>query len=289
MKFEDVKLNLKEGIALPLDNIWYHRVLLMKMYNDAGKLPKWPAEIETSEGQVFMRDLMGFLEEEIFEAYEMLEVTELILRKGELTSEDRFNYFVNFNEEIADTLHIFFEVMIYFGIGLAEFNDYYLQLVINRQLLPRPEAIAYKDYLALAIRYADTILTINDDMNQSKLMMGNFNMLNDGLKYKIEDEGLPWEIFEGGKYLSAKLIRKCQYYIFHSLKHLHSARHTLKIKYWRNQDLKPDYATLHNNLMEAWLYYMCFLALCNFNSSRQIENIYLRKHFINVDRIKKEW
>lgn len=289
MKFEEVKLNPKEGVKDPLENIWYHRLILMKMYKDKNKLPEWPSPIETSEGQVFMRDLMGFLEEEIFEAYDILEGTELIMRKGELSPEDRLKYFLDFNEEIADCLHIFFEILIYFGISLIDFVDYYKILAKDRILLPEPEILKVTDIMDLALKYGNVVLTMNDDIHQGNIMMGNINMVTLGLSNQIEREQLPWEIFEGGKYLSAKLVRKCQYYIFHSLKHLQLARHTLKIKYWRNQDMKPDYGTLHHNLMEAWLYFVCFLCLSNFHDSKQIEQIYLRKHFINIDRIKQEW
>lgn len=288
MKFESQTLSLKD-LDNPLENIWYNRIVLMNMYKDKGKLPEWPLSIEDESGQIFMRDLMGFLEEEIFEAYEHLEHSELILRKGELTTEERLKHLIEFNEEISDTLHIWFEVLIYFNITLQDFEDYYRELCISQNIHPENVVRNTKDIFTLAINHASIILLKQEDISINNLGKGNIDIISYSVEKLIEYNNIDWLAISGGRYLSAKLVRISQYYIFHSLKHLHTARHTLKIKYWRNTDQKPDYTTLHHNLMEGWLYFMCFLCLNNFTSSRQIENIYIRKHNINVDRIKTEW
>jgi hypothetical protein len=250
MKIDEVVLDEDHGKYQALEVIWLHRLQLMQLYLDKGKLPEWPINVEVEQGQIFMRELIGFLEEEIFEAFEILERTELVLRKGELSFEDRIKHFYEFNEEIADTLHLWFEVMIYFGIDNYAFNDYYLKLYKEKGLMS-PNDVKNTTSLDMAIKYSYAVLYQNDDITLGNLKMGQMDLVTATLAHKIDNEGLSWELFNGGRYLSAKRVRMSESYLFHSIKYLQASKHTLKIKYWRNQDQKPDYDALHHNLMEA--------------------------------------
>jgi len=290
MNIEEVELLLDQFDGKHAwEIIWAHRIELMQKYNEKGKLPNWPLNLEEKEGQVFIRDLMGFLEEEIFEAFEHLEQTELALRKTDLDTNGRIDHLLKFNEEIADTLHLWFEVMIYFNIDLYAIEDYYKTLVKQKVLMPIPEADNYEDILGLALRYGFMVVYANNNITNQTLQLGALNVINMSTQYAIDEQQIPWELLMGGKFISAKVVRESRDYLFDAIKHLQKARNTLKIKYWRNQDDRPNYEALHSNIMEAWLYYVCFLCRNNFQTPEQILHVYLRKHFINIDRLKNEW
>src|SRR6478735_6519 len=88
-----------------LEDLWKARLELMTLYRDKNMIPDWPLPLDNEPNQVFMRDLMGYLMEEIYEAFTVLEDFMGANEWVKLKPEDKLTHLVDFNEEVADGLH----------------------------------------------------------------------------------------------------------------------------------------------------------------------------------------
>jgi len=84
-----------------LNVIWERQTSLIKKYREIEGLPAYPLDIDNAEHQVWIKDFLWRIVEEIAEAYE---------------ADSMSNNFPHVIEELADALHFMVEIMILCGV-----------------------------------------------------------------------------------------------------------------------------------------------------------------------------
>jgi NTP pyrophosphatase (non-canonical NTP hydrolase) len=88
---------------------------LISKYVELGRMPKFPVQLSSREGQKVMKELGGYLIEELSEMHE--EYLKLYLCVDLNMQSEVSGTFDDFKEEMADCLHFVFEILIYAGIS----------------------------------------------------------------------------------------------------------------------------------------------------------------------------
>lgn len=267
----------------PLKQMWAQQTLLVDKYVEKGKQENYPMSLEDKKGQAFIRELFGFLEEEMFEAFEHIQDMGVVMHNAlpsSLGTKGTTDYLKNFNEEVADTMAFWIEIFMYIGYDESTIQDYYstiLEQIDNLHLDKGP------DVMATAIEYSKMILGHRHQVNHERLKIASFNLVIENNMHNHNENELP------GNWISDDVVNISQEYLFHSVKHLNIARNCLKMKFWRESDNSPNYQKFYNNLMEAWLNYQVFLYAAGYTLSTQYSYNFKLKNDINMERIKTKW
>ena len=102
-----------------LKDMFKRQVKFMTLLEDGGKLPAWPLDLTTKEGQRTIKEIMGELHGELFEA------TYLLKNKLHRLTDDRTFDRAEYVEELGDALAYFMEVCIMSGIDAKELYEEY--------------------------------------------------------------------------------------------------------------------------------------------------------------------
>lgn len=268
----------------PLKIIFDNQAKLVDKYIEAGKQGPYPAGLITKEEQAFIRELFGYLEEEIFEAYELIENMGIKLettQPNQITKKEVEAHLITFNEEIADTLAFWVEIFIYTNITADTLKEYYEVMFEQMDL----GALLDKDNtINMVFSFAKNIIALSNRVNPRIIQSQAHN-----LRYHHRDLDIPRNFNVGGNFISTGIVKLSEHYIFHSIKHLKVARNCLKKKYWRENGEEPNYDKFHNNLIEAFLNYSVFLLANGYETSEQLVDIFMYKNNINLNRIKDKW
>lgn len=269
----------------PLDKIFEAQSNLVELYIKAEKQKPFPISLEDKDSQAFIRELFGYLQEELFEAFEILETDTGIFMVNPIQDikviED---HLVKFNEEISDTLCFFVEIFQYTGITEDSLYEYYSIMLEQMDLMRLSQQ---HDTLGTAINYAEFILQVGHRIDKRIIEVGSHNIIKHNPK--VLNCSIPSKYFEAGHLISSNTVTLSQYYIFNTLKHINITRNCLKMKYWRENGDGVNYEKFNHNLMEAWLNYTVFLYLNGFNNSERLATIFMIKNGINIERVKTKW
>ncbi len=112
-----------------LEDIFLQQTNFMDILHKAGKLPQFPVDVNSKEGQESIRQILYHALEELFECGHLL--------KNRYHKTKVYDLDLNsFKEEMSDVLHLFIEICIMTGIDA---NELYTQFsiktkkIINRQ------------------------------------------------------------------------------------------------------------------------------------------------------------
>ncbi len=266
----------------PLTLIWAQQLKLVDKYIEKGKQVPYPVSIEEKPGQAFLRELFGFLEEEIFEAYEHIETMVITLNNVHPASlkGDVLKHLENFNEEVADTMAFWVEIFIYIGYDESTVKDYYAVVLEQMDMLHLDRG---PDILQTAIAYSEMILGFSHQVNHTKLKIASYNLLIQNDIFNTDENKLP------GNWISDTVVNMSKDYIFQSIKHLNIARNCLKMKFWRETEGNTNHETFYQNLMESWLNYQVFLYITGYTLSTQFSYNFELKNKKNLERIETKW
>lgn len=101
--------------------MWSQQEDFMKLLQKKRGFPNFPVDMTTKEGQKLLKDITHHMMDELFEAAQHLKNAKSH-RATELPHVDRDAY----KEELADALHLFFELVIASGISIDELYDTYI-------------------------------------------------------------------------------------------------------------------------------------------------------------------
>lgn len=240
---------------------------LVENFVESKRQPPWPMDLNTRPSQQFMRDLIGFLEEELIEGYERIEELTRDYQRSDRDPKEVKDLVVMFNEEQADCLALFIEVLQYSNIDVISLEEY------------------YKQYLTLA--------GFKGKITQDPLKMAFFHaQLNNGafyrkgLKFRLMDSDS--DITTGGCEVSNSQLEVSQRQLFQVTKYLRLATNLLKNKYWKETDTEVNMEKFHEYIMEAWLYYFLFLESNGF-TRESVRGTFMRKNIINLERIANKY
>jgi hypothetical protein len=105
-----------------LSEMWNQQLQFMNLLKERRGFPNFPVDIKTKEGQKFLRGITYECMGELFEANQELKNSKAH-RAAEITDLDREAYL----EELIDSLHFFFEIVIASGISLDEMYTAYMK------------------------------------------------------------------------------------------------------------------------------------------------------------------
>lgn len=234
------------------------QLVLIDHYVDIEGLPEYPLDINTKRSQILLKDFISRIVEELGEAWESFEI--LMQARLEYQPEGNKNlipHLQNFNEEIADALHFWLELLIFSDIG--------------------PEDIC------------------KGPVDELEELMGYYNLelKNDDPKplpsiWVIRDRDLTDEFLRGGRQLGQARYEKMKQLLWDVTYHLQIARNTLKNKPWKQTGMMTDEALYKSKLLDASSSLFKFMAFCGF-TKESIYTIYFKKNLANQFRIKSRY
>lgn len=105
-----------------LQEMFEQQVGFMRLLQEKRNFPNFPVNIESKDGQKFLKSITHDCMGELFEANQHLKNSKGH-RATEVTEIDREAYV----EELVDSLHFFFEIVILSGVSLDELYKAYLE------------------------------------------------------------------------------------------------------------------------------------------------------------------
>ena len=104
-----------------LIQMWNQQKDFMNLLVEKRGFPKFPVDIESKDGQKFLRGLTHECMGELFEANQELKNS----KNHRITESNQFDR-AAYLEELVDSLHYFFEIVIASGISPEEMFDAYI-------------------------------------------------------------------------------------------------------------------------------------------------------------------
>lgn len=251
-------------------------------------LPMYPIDVNSRKGQAVLKDMSARVIEEIGEGYESTTYALQLLgkygfNKNIMTDEDHtmlLNHLQNSNEEQADAIAFFVELMLYCNI-LPEDIYRYVQNVL------------FKKYQTNKRFYwnLESLMEVG-----LALLQERFGDITSGLYRVIEDEdfetqeeadhvfsyipgynGISWDFHDN----EAKLAWEVTY-------HLSVARNFLKNKPWKQTGVMTDEKALQEEIVIAFIEYLGYLKYCGF-TAQSVYVLRFKKHKVNEFRQKSNY
>lgn len=105
-----------------LQNMWSQQLDFMKLLQEKRGFPDFPVDIQTKNGQKFLKGITYECMGELFEANQELKNSKQH-RATEVVDLNKDAYL----EELIDSLHFFFEIVIASGISIDEMYEAYMK------------------------------------------------------------------------------------------------------------------------------------------------------------------
>ena len=267
MDIRDIKDEVKYPGREALQDIFVLQKILIESYIKIEGMPRYPININTKESQKLLKDFSGRVIEELGEGFESY-LTMMDMFHGGISESNMIPYLQNFNEEIADAIHFWAELMIYSGYEVSHMNKWLLQ-------------------------YTGT------DFGKADLLATWFSLgktLSDGelqgfqLSYRmvIEDKDLTDEFLVGGRKLSNKHTKIMKEYLWDITYWLQMARNTLKNKPWKQSQMLTDSSIYETALKMATVSLFKFCSFVEL-TPESFFTIYFKKNKINQFRIASRY
>ena len=105
-----------------MTQMWEQQRRFMDLLREKRGFPSFPVNLETKEGQKFLKGIAHECMSELFEAIQELKNS----KAHRQTNVNQFNR-VAYIEELTDTMHYFLEIVITSGITKEEFFEAYME------------------------------------------------------------------------------------------------------------------------------------------------------------------
>lgn len=269
MDIRDIKEEVKYPVGA-FENLFALQRTLLKKYQDIEALPKAPLDINTKESQTWIKDFTGRIIEELGEGFESYEIMMDMFHNAKPESE-MIPHLQNFNEEIADAMHFWLELMIYSGYGMITIEKWLLK--------SRDHSINKKtDFLSLWMRLGHDLVNQEIPVNSipCRWVINNHELAPGD------------EFLMGGRQLGTKRRDLMKQYLWDITYHLQLARNTLKNKRWKQTGVMTDTSQYENQLMLTCIALFKFFAFSGF-TRESLFVIYYKKNKVNQFRIKSKY
>jgi hypothetical protein len=242
----------------------------------------FPVHINTKEAQILVKDFIARIVEELSEGYESLENYVVSRNVGNFVHDDigdssliseLFQSLQNFNEELADALHFYLELLIALGLNSEWLLDNvdmtnglishcYYSYGCNRQPLNLPQTFEEAERLKFLV----------------EVPFWNYNTFADKVLY--------W----GGRNTSQldlhHVFKPMLWDVTHSL---NLARNCLKNKPWKQSEVATDVNKFHYWIKRGFLQLFALFGVAGYNSDVLIYHLYWKKHEVNKFRIQSKY
>ena len=251
-------------------------------------LPMYPIDVNSRKGQAVLKDMSARVIEEIGEGYESTTYALQLLgkygfNKNIMTEEDHtmlLNHLQNSNEEQADAIAFFVELMLYCNI-LPEDIYRYVQNVLlkkyqtNKRFYWNLESLMEVGLALLQERFGD-------------ITSGLYRVIEDEDFETKEEADHVFSYIPGYNCISldfhdneAKLAWEVTY-------HLSVARNFLKNKPWKQTGVMTDERALQEEIVLAFIEYLGYLKYCGF-TAQSVYVLRFKKHLVNCFRQRSQY
>lgn len=236
--------------------------LLLDHYIGIEGLPQYPIDVNTKKSQDLIKDFAGRTIEELGEGYQSyLDMIDMNSRG--IAMEKLEPHLQNFNEEVADAIHFFLELMIYSGFETE---------TVAKWLGAKP----------------------NEDLIEKGLEFGGF-LVNTEQQFKrfpckhvIKDKEVKDIFLQGGRKLSNDIKDEYRKLLWDITYWLQILRNTLKNKPWKQTHMMTDVNLYESCMSNAFTAIFKFFYFAGFTKESLYE-IYYKKNKVNQFRIKSKY
>lgn len=277
-----------------LEEIYEMQKGLLEGYIGIEGLPKYPVDINTKASQTLLKDFTSRVIEELSEGYESFQLVSECFEKNQLKiiQEDGnipeyvevLNHLQNANEENADAMHFFIELLIYANIQPEDIKSYIVK-VYNKKLVD-------DDILGLAMSTGYELLEGSGDIFKEYLrntrdLLLEYNNILDRDNPLIK--GFNGKLLTGGSmYNQNDYYVQYPYILWKITHHLNIARNFLKNKPWKQSQVMTQELKYQSELVKAFIYFCGYLSWLDMGSE-DVFYIYFKKNHVNRFRQKSNY
>lgn len=275
-----------------LEEIYKMQKDLLEGYIGIEGLPQYPIDINTKASQTLLKDFTSRIVEELSEGYESFQLVSecfeknqaKIIYEGGNTPEyiEVLNHLQNANEENADAIHFFIELLIYANIQPEDIRSYIVK-TYNKGNDSDILHLAMSTGLSLLRSSED--LTVGNPMNQYNLLKLYCEVDSDNPLLK----GFNDRLMAGGRiYDRNDYALQYPYILWKITHHLNIARNFLKNKPWKQSQVMTQELKYQAELVKAFIYFCGYLMWLDMNSE-DVFYIYFKKNHVNMFRQKSNY
>lgn len=283
--------------GMELEKIFQLHEDLLEKYLPIEGLPHWPINVNKREAQIILKDMSARVIEELGEGYESTTyVLEMLDKNGfnfnRWEREDYrqlLNHLQNSNEEQADAIAFFINLLFYSNINVEDIKNYIVAKGLNKLVDSTiPKDTMSTDFIMmvglgiLCNRFSlDNLLEIEThswNIFNPKLFE-QFNIKN---YYQVDSytpafHNISWEFHD----IEAKMCWELTY-------HLSVARNYLKNKPWKQTGEMTDEQRYQEEVVIAFLELLGYFRYIGFTADSLLQLRY-KKHLVCEFRIKSKY
>lgn len=257
----------------PWAQMYHDQALYINELINLGKAPDLSLiqdDFNSLTAQAYIRDVIGYLTEEMFEAREVL--TEIL--KNITTNNQIPGLLTDYNEEVADVLSFWGNLFFYLDIPNEKFHEIYRQVAADNQLT-YPQVGDYEvDPLYDGIMLAKQMFSRS--YNMEVLSMRSFS-------YQI-DQSVHHQV--GGHIIGPELVAEYDKGLMETLAQLNIARNNMKIKEWTVKAKESNYNLVVDSIVKAFLNYQyCLVSMSH--RETMVAKTFLSKSIIKFERLEE--
>lgn len=285
-----------------IEEIYFMQKNLLSGYIGIEGLPMYPVDINTKASQTLLKDFTARVIEELSEGYESFENvmdlfeanhSRLVQTHGDcIEYMEILNHLQNANEENADAIHFFIELLIYANIQPDDIKAYMVKWVrVNRC----PQSVV------------DSLNKNREDILRTAMILGKMWIMDKGdigvILHNNATDLIKWyenrdseklldyntKLLEGGRYFNhVEYSVNYPYLLWKITHHLNIARNFLKNKPWKQSQVMTQELKYQAELVKAFIYFCGYLGWIGMDS-KEVFYIYFKKNHINLFRQKSKY
>ncbi len=240
------------------------QLILVDHYTKIESLPPHPIDINTKDGQNLIKDFSARITEEFGEGFESYLIMLDMFHAG-TDEKEMIPHLQNFNEEVADAIHFWLELMIFSGFGASTINNW----------MGNQGGSSAGMLEALLAQAKEEVL---NDTHHKRFPA----------RWVIKDHMLKDEFLRGGRLLGNERKDMMKQLLWDNTYWLQIARNTLKNKPWKQTGMMTDFKQYEDAIANCTFAMFKFFAFCGF-TAEAIFTIYFKKNKINQFRISSRY
>lgn len=284
--------------GMELEKIFQLHEGLLEKYLPIEGLPHWPINVNKREAQIILKDMSARVIEELGEGYESTTYVLQMLDKlgynfNRWEREDYrqlLNHLQNSNEEQADAIAFFINLLFYSNIGVDDIKGYIVSKGLSKLLVDStvPKENMSTDFIMMVGLGILSNRFNTDDLLSADLR--SWKIFRESLfeQFSIKDydkvasytpafHNISWELHD----IEAKMCWELSY-------HLSVARNYLKNKPWKQTGEMTDEQRYQEEIVIAFLELLGYFRFIGFNAESLLQLRY-KKHLVCLFRIKSKY
>ena len=280
--------------GMELEKIFQLHESLLEKYLPIEGLPHWPINVNKREAQVILKDMSARVIEELGEGYEsttyVLEMLDKIGFNFNRWEREEYrqllNHLQNSNEEQADAIAFFVNLLFYSNITVEDVKDYLVAKGLNKMV----DSTISKEDMSTDFVMMVGLGILQNRFEDSKENQHTWDIFNPGLfeQFDINDydkvasytpafHKISW----GSHDIEAKMCWELSY-------HLSVARNYLKNKPWKQTGEMTDEQRYQEEVVIAFLELLGYFRYIGFTAESLLQLRY-KKHLVCEFRIKSKY